>query len=793
MAWPDREWMKTTGDLELPGYIGQSVRRREDPRLLRGEGLFVADVRLPGMAHAAVLRSPRAHARIARIDLAKALAQPGVLAALSFSELGNPPKLPNLVPHRALRTQMPYPLARDRVRFVGEPVAVVAAESPYDAEDALELIEVAYEDLPVVVNPEAALAPGAPVLHEEMDSNLAATVSQTVGDPDRAFAEADLVLQGSFRFGRLSGQPLETRGVAASWERTKIGDQFTMWNSTQSPHTARRVLADMLGVPLYAIRMIAPDVGGGFGVKNRVYPEEFLVAFLARLLARPVRWIEDRREHFLTAYQAREQVHSMEVAARRDGTILAVRDRYIVDNGAYSPFGLVVPLNTGNTLPGPYRLRNYSVEMRLAYTNKTPMAPYRAAGRPPGVFAMEHAIDLVARHLAMDPAEVRLRNFVQPDEFPYRLGLTDRDGSEICYDSGNYPECLRKALDLIDTAGFRREQAAARREGRYLGLGIGCYVESTGRGPFEGATVRVEPSGKVLVLTGASPQGQSHETTLAQLCADRLGVDLDDVTVITGDTDAIALGIGTFASRIAVVAGNAVSRAARLVQQKALQVAGQLLEVSPDDLEVRRGLISVRGVPDRQLTFAQVAQVVVAPPPAFTFPPGLEPGLEATHYFHPTGNTYANGVHAATVEVDPETGIVRLLRYAVVHDCGTIINPMVVDGQVRGGVAQGIGNALYEDMVHDENGQPLTTSFMEYLLPTAMEVPPIEVSHVETPSPLNPEGIKGAGEGGTMPVPAAVANAIEDALAPLGVVVDRVSLSPTHLWKLIAAASAAPR
>jgi carbon-monoxide dehydrogenase large subunit len=401
------------------------------------------------------------------------------------------------------------------------------------------------------------------------------------------------------------------------------------------------------------------------------------------------------------------------------------------------------------------------------------------------VFAIERAMDLVARELQLDPADVRQRNFVQRDEFPYRVGFLDRDGTDVTYDSGDYPTCLRNALQLIDAAGFRREQEAARAQGRYLGLGIGCYVESTGRGPFEGATVRVEPSGKVVVLTGAAPQGQSHETTLAQLCADRLGVDIDEVTVITGDTETIGMGVGTFASRTAVVAGNAVAMAARSVKEKALQVAAELLEVSADDLELRDGIVSVRGVPDRQLPLSRVAQVVTAPPPAFTFPEGLEPGLEATHYFHPTSNTFASGVHIATVEVDVETGQVNVQRYAVVHDCGTVINPMVVDGQVRGGVAQGLGNALYEEMLFDEAGQPRTTSYMDYLLPTAMEVPNIAVGHVETPSPLNPEGIKGAGEGGTMPVPAVIANAVDDALAPLGVVVERASMSPAHLLDLI--------
>ena len=777
---------------ESGGYIGQSVLRREDPRLLRGKGMFVGDIQMAGMAHVAFLRSPYAHARIVRIDKSRARALPGVLAVVSFEDLGtDQQKLAMLVPHRALKSQMPYALARDRVLHVGEAVAAVVAEDPYIAEDAAELIDVEYEELPVMANARAAIGDGAIVIHDGMEDNVAAKITQIVGDPDGAFARADLVIKHDFKFCRISGQPMETRGVLATYERTKLGDAFTVWNSTQSPHTARRILADMMGLPQHAVRMIAPDVGGGFGIKNRFYPEEYVVPFLARLVGRPVRWLEDRREDLITTFQAREQHHEMEIAATRDGEILGIRDRYVVDVGAYSPFGVVVPFNASTTLPGAYHLPNYFSEMRAIYTNKTAMAPYRAAGRPPGVYGMEHAIDQIARELGMDPAAVRFRNFIRPNEFPYKIGLVDRDGTDITYDSGDYPKCLDDALELIGIEDFRREQQEARAEGRHLGLGIGCYVESTGRGPFEGATVRVEPSGKVVVLTGAAPQGQSHETTLAQVCADRLGVPLDDITVITGDTETIGMGIGTFASRVAVVAGNAVSMAAIEVKEKALKVAAQLMEVSSDDLDLKDGVISVRGVPDRVMALKDVARVVTAPPPAFTFPEGLEPGLETTRYFHPTANTYANGTHIGIVEVDIETGKVVVKRYVVVHDCGRVINPTVVDGQVRGGVAQGIGNALFEEMVYDDAGQPLTTSYMDYLVPTAVEVPNIAVGHVQTLSPLNPEGIKGAGEGGTMPVPSVVANAIEDALKPLNIKIDQMSLSPSRLLGLIDAARAA--
>jgi aerobic carbon-monoxide dehydrogenase large subunit len=760
--------------------------------LLRGRGFYVGDVRLPGMTEAAVLRSPYAHARVVSVDVRPALSLPGVIDALSFADLGdNTQTLPNLMPHKLLRSAMPYPLARDRVRYVGEPVAIVVAESRYQTEDALDAIEVEYEELPALVDAEAALAPNAPVLHEHLESNLAAEMTQTVGDPARAFAEADVVIRLPFRFGRASGQPLETRGVVARYERTRWSGGFTVWASTQMPHNARRVLAGLLGVPQQAVRVIAPDIGGGFGVKIYLYPEEFLVAYLARRIGRPVRWLEDRRESFLASYQAREQTHDLEVAARRDGTILGIRNRFTVDIGAYAPWGLVVPFNAATTLPGTYRLPNYQVTMEAVYTNKPPMAPYRAAGRPPAVFAIERAIDLVARALELDPADVRFRNFVQPDQFPYRLGLIDRDGTELTYDSGNYPACLQQALKLIDVDTFRGDQTVARAHGRYLGLGMGCYVEPTGRGPFEGATVRVDPTGRVAVLTGAAPQGQSHETILAQICADRLGVDLDQVVVITGDTETIGLGVGSFASRTAVVAGNAVSMAALSVRAKAMQVAAQLLEVAVDDLEMALGRIRVRGVPDREISLANVAQVLSSPPPAFTFPEDLEPGLEATHYFHPTSNTYASGAHVATVEVDVETGVVKVLRYVVVHDCGTVINPAFVEGQVQGGVAQGLGNALYEELFFDDDGQPLTTSYVHYLIPTAAEIPGMAVGHEHTRSPLNPEGIKGAGEGGTMPVPAVLANAIDDALATFAVVVDRIPITPPRLLELIQSARTA--
>jgi len=664
---------------------------------------------------------------------------------------------------------------------------MVVAEDAYLAEDSAEAVVVEYEVLAALASGAQALAPDAPRLHDDLEHNAAVDLQHGTGDVERAFAEADLVIEEQFSVGRISGQPLEPRGCLAHWEDTKLGPTLTLWDSTQSPHTARRVLADIFGLPQQAVRVIAPDVGGGFGIKNRFYQEEAAVAIAAQKLDRPVRWVEDRREDLITTYQARDQVHESAIALRRDGTILGLRDTFIADQGAYTPFGLVVPFNTTTTLPGPYHLPNYDAHMRVAYTSKPPIAPYRAAGRPQGVLVMERLLDLAARALGIDRAEIRFRNMIQPHEFPYDLGLKDRDGTAMVYDSGNHPETLRQALDLIGYKTFAIDQEAARRQGRYLGLGLASYVESTGRGPFEGATVRVEPTGRVMVLTSAAPQGQSHETTLAQICAERLGVAPEAVTVVTGDTSAIPLGLGTYASRTAVVAGNATSQAAAAVREKALRVAAQLLEAAPNDLALDDGEITVRGAPDRSLPLADVARTLSAPPPAFLFPPDLEPGLEATTYFHPEGNAYAGGTHAAIVEVDVETGQVEIHRYVVAHDCGVVINPLVADGQTQGGVAQGIGTALYEEMVYDENAQPLTASYMDYLLPTAMEVPSMSMGHLETPSPLNAEGFKGLGEGGAMPVPAVIANAVADALLPFGVRVGDLPLTPARVLALIEA------
>jgi carbon-monoxide dehydrogenase large subunit len=783
------------------------VRRNEDPRLLEGRGSFVDDIRLPGALHAAVLRSPHARARIVAIDASRARARPGVALVLTAADLGELDQpTPLLIPHPALtHGRTPRPLARGEVRYVGEPVALVVAEDRYAAEDALEAIDVRWETLSAVASLEAARAAGAPLVHADAPGNRAAQLAQRVGDPDAVFARAAHVLRERLWIERSCGSPIETRGVVADMDgRTGT---LRVWDSTQAPLPIRNGLARLFGLPEFRVEVIAPDVGGGFGTKIMLfYPEEILVPLAAIRLGRPVKWIEDRREHLTAANQERGQLHDVEAAVDADGRILALRDRFVHDAGAYTPYGIVVPLITATQLPGQYRLRHYAVEFEVVYTNTAMVTPYRGAGRPHGAFVMERVIGLIARQLGLESVEVRRRNFIQPDEFPWDVGLTFQDGGPTRYDSGDYPRGLAMALERIGFDQFRARQAEARRGGRHLGLGVACYVEGTGIGPYEGAHVRVEPSGRVLAVTGLTTQGQGHGTTFAQLAAEALGCDAADVTVITGDTSRFNWGAGTFASRALVVSGNAIAAAALKVRQKALKIAAELLEASPDDLEIAHGTVRVRGTPGPGLGLGALATVanpiryaygkeatdaalrLVKPRAGAVLGPGEEPGLEARAYYAPPHATFASGCHAAIVEVDPATGDLKILRYVVHHDCGRMINPAIVEGQICGGVAQGLGGAFYERIVYDPAGQPLTTTFADFLMPTAMEVPAIEIVHTETPSPLNPLGVKGVGEAGAIPVPALIAEAVEDALAPLGVRIREMPLDPPRLRGLIAAA-----
>ena len=759
--------------------LGAAVRRLEDPRLLRGQATFVEDLELPRALHVAFVRSEYPHARVRAINIRDALRLDGVVTVASAYDLGATP-IPAMVPHPALRPCGQPILADGVVRYVGEPIVAVVAETRAAALDAAESVQVEYEPLQPVPSAEAAVEFSAPILHPQLGDNLAGSFSVRVGDPEAAFVEADRVVRGRFYVQRYTGMPLEPRGVAAAWDAGR--ERLTVWTSTQWPHTVREALAILLDLPQQSIRVIAPDVGGGFGIKQDIYPEEVVIALLARRSGRAVRWIESRREHLLTGVHAREQWHDMQLAVRDDGTILGMRADVLSDQGAYTrSLGILCPSLTAAGLPGPYRFHNYLCNVRVALTNKAPAAAYRGAGQPEAVFATERIVDRVAHELGLDPAEVRRKNFIPPDEFPWEVG-TESAQTPVVYDSGSYAAGLDRVLELGNYAMWRAEQQL--HPDRWLGVGLAAYVMLTGLGPHESSLLRVDPSGKLLLVTGASPHGQGTATALAQVVAAQLGVAPSDVVVSHGDTDAIPFGVGTYASRNAVVAGNAANNAALEVREKAIALAAHLLEAQTEDLELVDGGVQVRGVPNRRLTLGQLA---AAAAPGSALPAGMPPGLEATHYFLAPRATFASGVHLAVVEIQTDTLAVRVLEYAVVSDAGPLINPLIVEGQIVGGVAQGIGGALYEELVYDEQANFLSQSLLDYCMPSAMQIPQIAIAHLHTPSPLNPLGVKGLGEGGAMAPPAAIANAVEDALRSKGVRIDRTPITPTRLAALLTA------
>ena len=757
-------------------YIGRSMLRREDRRLLQGQGRFVADLALPRMLHAVFLRSPLAHARIRHVDLSRAARAPGVAIALGGADLlemlppvpegqiSLPRKWTTVVQHSFLNPRQPL-LAHDKARHVGEALAVIVAETRDLAEDAAELVELDLEELPAVIDPEAALRDGTPIVHDRYDTNLIGSFSVGKGDAAAVLAAAPHRLKRRFRHHRYAAVPIECRGVVSDYDpRT---DTLTHWSSTQVVHWVRREIANTLGLPEARVRVIAPDVGGGFGGKGHAYPEDLLVPFLARRLGRPVRWIEERREHLISATHSRDQLHDVEIGFDDDGRILAIRDDYIVDCGAWNPIGSGVAYNTAVHLTGPYKVAHLAASGRIVATNKVPNAPYRGAGRPEACFAMERSIDLVARTLGLEPAEVRRRNMIAADEMPYRAGLLYRDGEPIVYDSGDYPGALDKALDAAGgLAAFRRRQAEARRQGRHLGLGIGCYIEGTGVGPFEGALVRLDADGKIYASSGAAPQGQGMETIFAQIVADQWKVRPEDVVVALADTAAIPIGFGTMASRSTVTVSAALHHASARLRDKVFAIAANLLECAPADLELRDGGIGLVGVPGATVSLVRVAQ---AARPGWDHgrPPGVEAGLEETYYWEPPTVTWSYAAHVAIVEVDRETGAVAIEQYVIAHDCGVVVNPMLVEGQVMGGTAQGLGGILCEAIAYDGSGQVLSGSLMDYALPHADDLPAFQVIHQQSPSPLNPLGVKGVGEGGAVAPPAAIANAVCDAFADL--------------------------
>jgi carbon-monoxide dehydrogenase large subunit len=766
--------------------LGASPRRKEDFRLLTGAGRFVEDVRRPDAVHLGVVRSPHAHARVRAVDLAEARARPGVLAAWSAGDL---PGVARAIAaawggtHKGRPFAVPI-LAAEQVRYVGEGVAVVVTGTAPELADALEAVRVEYEPLPALTTAEAAAASPTRV-HAEWPDNTTLPVSARVGDAEAAFTRAAVVVGGRFRHPRLAAVPIETRGAIA-WPEVETG-ALVVWASIQNPYRLRDAIAGALGLPAESVRVLVPDVGGGFGPKGDVYPDEILVAAAALRLGRPVRWSEGRREDFMTLGHDREQVHDARLGLTDDGRIVALETSFLADVGAYPAQGDGLTLNTVNHLPGPYRVPAYRGRGSSVVTTKTLNAAYRAAGRPEAVFVMERLMDLAARRCGLDPAELRRRNLVRPEEMPYRPGLTYKDGVPVTYDPGDFPAAFERVLTLLDYEGWRRRQKAQGAGPRRIGVGVACYAQGTGLGPYEGATVRVDPSGKVYVLIGVAAQGQGHATTLAQVAASELGAAWEDVVVVGGDTERFPIGMGTGGSRVMVNSGPAVAEAAREVRAKAARVAAELLECAAEDVHIEGSRAFVAGMPDRALPLGRLAHAAVKSRALRGTP---DPTLNACTYFYPDTVTWAFGAQAAAVEVDVDTGATRLAAYAIVHDPGRAINPAIVEGQLQGGAAQGIAAGLLEEIVYDAGGQLLTGSLMDYALPRADVLSPLPVTLDEHRSAINPLGVKGVGESGAIGGAAAIANAIEDAVADLGVSIHEIPVTPARLWALLDAARA---
>jgi aerobic carbon-monoxide dehydrogenase large subunit len=764
--------------------VGAPVKRREDGRLVAGRARYLDDLVVPGLLHVAIVRSPHAHARVRGVARDSARSAAGVVAVLTLEDLPEcAGSVPPLVPAAGMPAYVHPVLAGGIVRHVGEAVAVVIADTSYRAADAATHVVIDYEPLAAVTTVSAALGVNAARVHAEWRANLAGTCAGGTGDVARGLDEAEVVVEGRFTYPRMAGMPIETRGVVA-WPDSVSG-VLEVWSSTQVPFAVRTAIADILELPEERVRVRTPDVGGGFGVKGHVYPEDVLIPAVARHLQRPVKWVETRHEHLLTAAGDRDQDHRARLGVRRDGTIVALDTRFTRDHGAYPTLGEAITLNTINHMPGPYRIPSYRGEGQNVVTHKTFIAAYRGAGRPEAAFVVDRLLDRAARQIGMDPADLRRANLIRASEMPYRTGLAYRDGAAIAYDPADYVAGFERLLALADYARWRKEATSRRGSRRPLGVGLSAYVEGTGLGPFEGADIRIDPGGTVYVYVGVSAQGQAHETTLAQICADHLGVPLADVVVVGGDTSLVGFGMGTIASRVAAVAGPAVARTAAEVARRARLVAAEQLECAVDDVVIAEGRVSVRGVPGRGLRLGEVARAAVR---SKALAPLGSPGLSACGFFYPGSVTWAFGAHAAVVEVDIETCEVRLTRYAAVHDCGRPINPMVVEGQVHGGIAQGIGSALGEELIHDATGQLLTGTLMDYPLPRADDLPALDVAHLDFASTVNELGIKGVGESGVIAPAAAIANAVEDALSDHGVSIDRVPITSARLFEVLRAA-----
>ncbi len=765
-------------------YIGKALKRKEDPRMIKGLAHYVDDIQLTGMHYVAFVRSPYAHARLRSIDTSKARTAPGVVAVLTGEDVrGSIGPVPCAAQIPDMKAAQRPVLALDKVRFVGEPVAVVVATDRYLARDAVDLVEVDYEPMTPVVNPEKALAKGATLIYEQFKDNIAFRWELEGGEVKKAFKQADRVVRQRMINQRLIPMAMEPRGVVAEY---KPGEKLlTVWSATQVPHLLRTQIAAMLNFPENAVRVIAPEVGGGFGSKLNVYAEEALVAYLAIQLAKPMKWIESRRENFLATIHGRDQICDMELAVKRDGTLLGMRCQIIADLGSYYQLLTpMIPTLTGLMIPGCYRIPAVRVEITGVFTNKMATDAYRGAGRPEATYFIERAMDLVATELKKDPAEIRRKNFPQPKEFPYSTS------TGLVYDSANYEKCLDLALRKANYKKLRQEQAKLRKKGQLVGIGVSSYVEICAVGPssampaggWESATVRVEPTGKVTILTGSSPHGQGQETSFAQIAADVLGLEPDDILVVHGDTASVPYGIGTFGSRATAVGGTAVYKSLEKLRDKLAQIAGFILQQDPKKLILRDRKIFAKANSQKSLAFGEAVSAAYV---AKTLPPGMEPGLEATTFFEPPNFTFPFGTHICVVQVDGETGDVRLVKYVAVDDCGNVINPLLVDGQIHGGIVQSVGQALLEEAVYDEQGQLITGELMDYAIPRAGDIPRIETARTVTPSPVNPLGVKGVGEAGTIGATPALVNAVVDALAPFGVRHVDLPVKRERIWQIL--------
>ena len=766
-------------------YFGAEVLRGEDRPLITGEGQYVDDIRMPGTLHGAYVRSPHAHALIKSIDTREALALDGVHAVFTFADLDEPMNRPatQTYPSPLIKQDLrPFPLAKEEVCYVGETIAFIVADTRHIAEDAIPLVAIEFDILEPVVRVRDAASDEAPRAHIASPDNIASQMNVSYGDIKTTFKNADHLLETKFLQHRGGCHAMEGRAVLANYNSAL--DELTVWSATQCPYLIRRSLAIQFEMSESRIRVIAPDVGGGFGPKAGFYVEEIIVPWASRKLGRPVKWTEDRREHFISTNTQRDTWWELEIAASKEGRVLGVRGKIILDNGAYIPYGLLLAFTTVTPLPGPYKVLALDITQEVVFTNTVTNSPVRGAGRPNAAYAMERVIETVARHLNIERDEIRRRNFINKDDFPYKTGLIHFNGRPMTYDSGDYHNLLEKALELADYSGFSRRQKEAREEGRFLGIGISSCIEDTGVGPYEGVTIRVDPLGKIYVSSGAASQGQGHKTILRQIVADELHVDIDDIHVEIGDTAKFPQGVGTVASRVGVNIGTAAFAAATNVRQKALSLAAEILETECENLEIEDGIIRDKEKSNTTISLGELA-LKLAPMSGGTIPDGHTASLESTSYDASNGLAHASGSNVCELEVDTGTGEVRLLNYSVAHDCGKKINPLIVEGQIIGGVVHGIGNALFEEMIYDDNGQPQTTNYGEYLLPLATEMPPINIVHQETASPLNPLGLKGAGEGGTIPAAGAIVAAIENALQEFDVVIDRYPVTPQYLCNLI--------